>query len=163
MKYHQEDKIGVLFVCMGNICRSPTAEAVFRHKVESARLSGKFIIDSAGTHDYHIGGSPDERASRAARSRGYNMESLRARQVEREDFLRFDYILAMDRQNLAILQRIAGPELQAKARLLMEFSRDYEEQEVPDPYYGGKQGFENVLDQVESATSGLLEEILATR
>ncbi|MBY0579368.1 MAG: low molecular weight phosphotyrosine protein phosphatase [Burkholderiales bacterium] len=157
------EKIGVLFVCMGNICRSPTAEAVFRHKVEAARLGDRFVIDSAGTHGYHVGGSPDERAIRAARSRGYDMDRLRARLVEKEDFLRFDYILAMDRQNLAILHRMAEPQLQSKARLLMEYSRDYEEKEVPDPYYGGLRGFETVLDRVESATNGLLKEILAAR
>src|SRR5487761_1904338 len=137
------EKVSVLFVCMGNICRSPTAEAVFRQKVESARLDGQFVIDSAGTHGYHIGSTPDERAIRAARSRGYDMAGLRARQVAREDFLKFDYILAMDRQNLAILHGIAGPELQSKARLLMEFSDDFNEKEVPDPYYGGMRGFEN--------------------
>ncbi len=148
---------------MGNICRSPTAEAVFRHKVEAARLGDRFVIDSAGTHGYHVGGAPDERAIRAARSRGYDMDRLRARLVEKEDFLRFDYILAMDRQNLAILHRMTEPQLQSKARLLMEYSRDYEEKEVPDPYYGGLRGFETVLDRVESATSGLLKEILAAR
>ena len=156
-----KDKTSVLFVCMGNICRSPTAEAVFRQKIAAAGLSDRILIDSAGTHDYHIGHSPDERAVRAARSRGYDMSGIRARQVERGDFLKFDYILAMDRQNLDILQRIAGPELQAKARLFMEFSRDFTEKEVPDPYYGGAQSFERVLDRVESASLGLIEEILS--
>lgn len=158
-----KEKIGVLFVCMGNICRSPTAEAVFRQKIEAAGLAGRVHVDSAGTHRYHVGNSPDQRAVRAARSRGYDMQGLRARQVAKEDFLKFDYILAMDRQNLEILQRVAGPELQGKARLFMEFSRDFEGKEVPDPYYGGAQGFENVLDRVESASLGLLEEILAAR
>ncbi len=148
-------------MCMGNICRSPTAEAVFRQKIEAAGLSDKVLIDSAGTHDYHIGHSPDERAIRAARSRGYDMSGIRARQVDRGDFLKFDYILAMDRQNLAMLQRIAGPELQGKARLFMEFSDEFQEKEVPDPYYGGAQGFERVLDRIESAANGLIEEILS--
>ncbi len=154
-------KASVLFVCMGNICRSPTAEAVFRQKIEAAGLSDDILVDSAGTHDYHIGHSPDERAARAARSRGYDMSGIKARQVERGDFLKFDYILAMDRQNLAMLQRVAGPELQGKARLFMEFSKEFTEKEVPDPYYGGARGFERVLDMVESAASGLIEEILS--
>ena len=159
----QNGKIGVIFICMGNICRSPTAEAVFRQKAEAAGIGGEVIIDSAGTHDYHVGHSPDERAVKAARSRGYDMSGLRARQVSREDFRKYDYILAMDRQNLAVLQQIAGPELQSKARLFMEYSSEFLEKEVPDPYYGGMRGFENVLDRVESASSGLLKAILAAR
>ncbi|NNM81872.1 MAG: low molecular weight phosphotyrosine protein phosphatase [Burkholderiales bacterium] len=158
-----KEKVSVLFVCMGNICRSPTAEAVFRQRVEAAGLGRTILIDSAGTHGYHIGLPPDERASRAARSRGYDMSGLRARQVEKADFRKFDYILAMDNQNLSILKRIAGPELESKARLFMEFSPDRQEREVPDPYYGGSQGFERVLDMVESASNGLLREILAAR
>ena len=154
------EKTGILFICMGNICRSPTAEAVFRQKVEAAGVGERVFIDSAGTHDFHVGHPPDERAVRAARSRGYDMSRLRARQVSREDFLKYDYILAMDRQNLTILQQIAGPELQSKARLFMEYSSEFQEKEVPDPYYGGAKGFESVLDRVESASNGLLKEIL---
>ncbi|MHB1099032.1 MAG: low molecular weight protein-tyrosine-phosphatase [Burkholderiales bacterium] len=159
----KNEKTGILFVCMGNICRSPTAEAVFRKMAEEAGLIEKIFIDSAGTHDYHIGRPPDERSMRAAKGRGYDMSGLRARQVEAKDFLHFDYILAMDRNNLAILKRIAGPGLQGRARLFMEFSRDFTDLEVPDPYYGGAQGFETVLDRVESASRGLLAEIAAAR
>jgi len=144
---------------MGNICRSPTAEAVFRHYVESAGLSGQILIDSAGTHDYHIGDPPDLRTQRAAQQRGYDMSGLRGRQVEEDDFHRFDYVLAMDKANLAILQRLAPPDGTAKARLFLEYARHHAEREVPDPYYGGADGFERVLDMVEDAAEGLLHEI----
>jgi len=106
---NNKKKIWVIFVCMGNICRSPTAEAVFRHYVENAGMSGQILIDSAGTHDYHIGDKPDARAQRAAQQRGYDMSQLRGRQVEESDFRQFDYVLAMDRANLAILQNITPP------------------------------------------------------
>ncbi|HUW75043.1 MAG TPA: low molecular weight protein-tyrosine-phosphatase [Gallionella sp.] len=149
----------VLFVCMGNICRSPTAEAVFRHYVESAGMSADIFIDSAGTHDYHIGDKPDARAQHAARQRGYDMSELRGRQVGGDDFRHFDYVLAMDSANLAILQQIAPPDSNTRARLLLEFSRHHRERDVPDPYYGGADGFERVLDMVEDAAQGLLEEI----
>ena len=149
----------VLFVCMGNICRSPTAEAVFRHYVESADMSADIFIDSAGTHDYHIGDKPDARAQHAARQRGYDMSEMRGRQVGEDDFRNFDYVLAMDSANLAILQQIVPPNSNTKARLLLEFSRHHRERDVPDPYYGGADGFERVLDMVEDAAQGLLEEI----
>lgn len=157
------EKTRILFVCMGNICRSPTAEAVFRRMVEEAGATERFDVDSAGTHAYHIGNPPDERSMRAAKRRGYDMTALRARQVGREDFMKFDHILAMDMDNLSILKRIAGPEHEGKARLFMEFSDEYQEKEVPDPYYGGAQGFEIVLDRIESASNGLLQAILAAR
>jgi len=146
---------------MGNICRSPTAEGVFRHQVSEAGQSDKIIIDSAGTHDYHIGSSPDRRAQQAALQRGYDLGSLRGRQVGPGDFHEFDYILAMDRENLANLLKVCPPQERHKLKLFMEFSRGFSEREVPDPYYGGSQGFENVLNMVEDAASGLLEEILA--
>jgi protein-tyrosine phosphatase len=152
-------KIGVLFVCMGNICRSPTAEAVFRHYVENAGLSEQIQIDSAGTHDYHIGDPPDARTRRAAQQRGYDMEGLCGRQVEAEDFKRFDYVLAMDRANLAILQRLAPSASGTQAQLFLEYARHHAEREVPDPYYGGADGFERVLDMVEDAAEGLLQHI----
>ena len=151
--------VKVLFICMGNICRSPTAEAVFRHYVESAGMSADILIDSAGTHDYHIGDKPDARAQHAARQRGYDMSELRGRQVGEDDFRQFDYVLAMDSANLAILQQIAPPDSNTRARLLLEFSRHHRERDVPDPYYGGADGFERVLDMVEDAAQGLLEEI----
>lgn len=151
--------VKVLFVCMGNICRSPTAETVFRHYVESAGVSEHILIDSAGTHAYHVGDPPDLRSQRAALQRGYDMSKLRGRQVSREDFRRFDYVLAMDSSNLGILQRLATPDSNAMTRLFLEYARHHAEREVPDPYYGGEDGFEHVLDMVEDAAQGLLEEI----
>jgi protein-tyrosine phosphatase len=156
---NNKEKVSVLFICMGNICRSPTAEAVFRHYVENAGLSERFLIDSAGTHGYHAGDPPDSRAQRAAQQRGYDMGKLRGRQVRADDFRIFDYVLAMDRANLAILQRITPIDSDVQARLFLEFARHHNEREVPDPYYGGMGGFERVLDMVEDAAQGLLEEI----
>lgn len=155
-------KIKVLFVCMGNICRSPTAEGVFRRQVSEAGQADLVVIDSAGTHNYHIGSPPDNRAQQAALQRGYDLSGLRGRQVGARDFYEFDYILPMDRENLANLSQICPPQEQHKLKLFMEFSRGYSEREVPDPYYGGNQGFENVLNMVEDAGLGLLEEILAS-
>lgn len=154
-----KNKVSVVFVCMGNICRSPTAEAVFRHYVENAGLAECILIDSAGTHDYHIGAAPDLRAQRAAQQRGYDMSGLRGRQVEEGDFHRFDYVLAMDEANLAILQRLAPQDANARVRLFLEYARHHAEREVPDPYYGGAEGFERVLDMVEDAAQGLLQDI----
>lgn len=154
-----KEATSVLFVCMGNICRSPTAEVVFRHYVENAGLSASILIDSAGTHDYHIGHAPDMRSQQAAAQRGYDMAGLRGRQVERADFESFDYILAMDRANLAILQYLAPRGCKKHLGLFLDFARRGGEREVPDPYYGGEQGFENVLDMVEDAASGLLQHI----
>lgn len=142
---------------MGNICRSPTAEGVFRKVVESAGLDNRIMIDSAGTHDYHNGEPPDKRAQDAAAKRGYDLSSLRGRQVGIQDFWEFDHILAMDRDNLANLQRICPAEHAHKVTLFLAHSRRFHQQEVPDPYYGGRQGFENVLDMIEDASRGLLE------
>jgi protein-tyrosine phosphatase len=150
----------VLFVCMGNICRSPTAEGVFRQRVREAGLEQRITIDSAGTHDYHIGKPPDRRAQAAAAGRGYDLSGLRGRQVEKRDFDEFDYILAMDAENLTNLNRIKPAGHKAQVRLFLEFARDHALREVPDPYYGGDQGFEQVLDMVEDAASGLLQHIL---
>jgi len=144
---------------MGNICRSPTAEAVFRHYVESAGLAEYILIDSAGTHDYHIGHPPDSRAMQAAQQRGYDMSGLRGRQVEKSDFMRSDYVLAMDSANLAILHRMTPPSSDAHVGLFLEYARHHAEREVPDPYYGGADGFERVLDMVEDAAEGLLQHI----
>jgi len=146
----------VLFVCMGNICRSPMAEGVFRHHVQQAGLEGLIAIDSAGTHDYHVGEAPDLRAQRAAGRRGYDLATLRGRQVSRADFLEFDYVLAMDEVNLRALERLCPPQHAHKLKLFMEFGVNAAPREVPDPYYGGDQGFERVLDMVEDASQGLL-------
>lgn len=152
----------VLFVCMGNICRSPTAEGVFRYLVEQQGLSGKIIVDSAGTHDYHIGDAPDARSQAAAARRGYDLSGLRARQIVRNDFSAFDYVLAMDENNLALLQQQCPDDCRDRLKLFLEFADDGALREVPDPYYGGAQGFEQVLDLVENAGRGLLLDIIKT-
>lgn len=151
-----KEKVSVLFVCMGNICRSPTAEGVFRHHVEQAGLGGQIHIDSAGTHAYHVGDPPDRRAKAAAERRGIQLGDLRARRVSDEDFDRFDYVIAMDMDNLERLREQSPPTHHDKVRLFLEFS-SLREREVPDPYYGGAAGFERVLDLVEDASRGLLE------
>lgn len=152
-------KISVLFCCMGNICRSPTAEVVFRSRVEEAGLAQQISIDSVGTHDYHIGDPPDQRTQRAARQRGYDLSSLRGRQVEVADFSRFDYVLAMDNANMAILYRLCPQHQRDRLGLFLEYANRHKEREVPDPYYGGEDGFERVLDMVEDAAAGLLQHI----
>jgi len=146
----------VLMVCMGNICRSPTAEGVFRYFVEEAGLSESIEVDSAGTHAYHTNEPADRRAQAAAKRRGYSMSDIRARRVRDDDFERFDVIIAMDRDNLAMLVDQADAEHHDKIRLFLEYSA-VQETEVPDPYYGGGAGFERVLDLVEEASRGLLE------
>lgn len=156
---NNKEKVGVIFICMGNICRSPTAEAVFRRYVEQAELASHIHIDSAGTHDYHIGAAPDPRTQQAARQRGYDMSKLRGRQVEATDFARFDYVLAMDMANLSILERLRPRDAQSHLGLFLEFAARHIEREVPDPYYGGADGFERVLDMVEDAAAGLLQHI----
>lgn len=154
MKANEETSI--LLVCMGNICRSPTAEGVLRHKLESAGLLDRVRLDSAGTHDYHVGKAPDRRAQDAARNRGYDLSALRARQVSRRDFSDFDLILAMDRDNYQSLLQACPEPQRHKVRLFLSFSGQYANQEVPDPYYGGSQGFDHVLDMVEDAADGLI-------
>jgi protein-tyrosine phosphatase len=146
----------ILFVCMGNICRSPTAEGVTRALAERQGLAHGFEFDSAGTHGYHIGKAPDARASATAAGRGYDLSSLRARQVNDYDFVRFDRILAMDRDNLDLLLQACPEEHRGKLGLFLEYAGSFDEEEVPDPYYGGQEGFERVLDMVEDAASGLL-------
>jgi len=153
------DRIGVLFVCMGNICRSPLAEGVFRHRVEQTGLSHLIQIDSAGTHGYHIGARPDPRAQAAATRRCYDLSGVRARQVTREDIEVFDYVLAMDLENLAYLYSLASPEHRDKAQLFLDYGCNTDFREVPDPYFGSQEGFELVLDLAEDASDGLLSDI----
>jgi len=148
--------VRVLFVCMGNICRSPTAEGVARRLVEREGLGDCVAIDSAGTHAYHVGEPPDRRARQAAARRGYDLSAIRARQVEAADFLRFELILAMDRANLAALEELCPEGQKHKLRLFLSYARRAREDEVPDPYYGGGSGFERVLDLIEDAAEGLV-------
>jgi protein-tyrosine phosphatase len=152
-------KTRVLFVCTGNICRSPTAEGVFRHFVETARMTHAIESDSAGTHGYHIGEPPDPRAQEEAAARGYDLSALVARRVVPEDFHRFDVLLAMDRGHHAQLSRIAPPEAGQRLRLFMEFAGEGWPRDVPDPYYGSRRGFSQVLDMIEAGAEGLLSAI----
>lgn len=152
----------VLFVCMGNICRSPTAEGVFRALLAREALEERVFVDSAGTGGWHAGEPPDARASAAAAKRGYDLSAQRARQVSLNDFHHFDFMVAMDAQNIRDLRAIAPASLREKPRLLLEFARTpLPTREVPDPYYGGVDGFDRVLDLVEAGCEGLLHEVAA--
>lgn len=151
--------VKVLFVCLGNICRSPTAEGVFRKLVRDEKLEHLIEIDSAGTHAYHIGEPPDERAQAACARRGIDISSLRGRKAVAGDIDKFDYVLAMDRENYEDLHDICPPGQESRIRLFMEFAPDRPEEEVPDPYFGGASGFDRVLDMIEDAARGLLEDI----
>lgn len=157
-------RIGVLFVCLGNICRSPLAEAVFRDLVEREGLTDRFVIDSAGTSDYHTGDPPDPRTTELARRRGLVVDHA-AKQIRPDDLDRFDYVLAMDSRNLRKIERLIGERhRRAEVRLLRLFdaaARD--DPEVPDPYFGGPRGFEDVHDMIERACAGLLEHIVSSR
>ena len=150
------DAPSVLFVCLGNICRSPTAEAVFRAKATQAGLRLK--IDSAGTHGYHIGKGPDPRSEQAGKARGYDFSGLACRRVDDDDFEKFDYILGMDAENVKNLKKRCPEELHARIHLFLSFA-DSDFDEVPDPYYGGLKGFELVLDLIEAASDGLLKQL----
>lgn len=149
----------VLFVCLGNICRSPTAEGVFRALCEKEGAGVRIRIDSAGTAAYHVGKPPDRRAQAAARRRGVELSALRARQVSDEDFEQFDYVLAMDEENLRELHRRCPAVLHSRVRLFLDFAPQQPVREVPDPYYGDGDGFETVLDLVEAASEGLLRDV----
>ncbi len=151
--------VKVLFVCMGNICRSPTAHGVFVKILEDQSLTSVVQVDSAGTHAYHIGKGADERSQLAASRRGVDLSALRARQVKPADFHEFDYVLAMDDDNLQHLEMICPVEQRKKLQLFMTFAPQMKKREVPDPYYGGGSGFEQVLDLVEAAAEGLLQDI----
>lgn len=146
----------VLFVCMGNICRSPTVEGVARVVIQRAGLEDQFELDSAGTHDYHVGEAPDRRSQQAALTRGYDLSLLRARQVGKDDFTRFDKILAMDLRNLTALRELCPLHLHHKLELFLRYADGFDDEEVPDPYYGGATGFERVLDMAEAGVKGLI-------
>lgn len=151
----------ILFVCMGNICRSPSAEAVLRELAQREFPQLQLTVDSAGTHGYHIGDPPDRRSIAAGRARGYDLAPLRARQVERADFARFDWLLAMDEANLARLRQLAPAGQIERARLFLEFAGESSRADVPDPYYGGPADFELVLDLLEGASRRLLHRLSA--
>lgn len=149
----------ILFVCLGNICRSPTAHGVFQALVRQRDLESAIGVDSAGTGGWHVGEVPDRRATAAARERGYDLSSLRARQVTAADFAAFDYILAMDRDNLRNLEALRPAGYEGQLRLFLDYHPDPSTRDVPDPYYGEGDGFDFVLDLVEEASRGLLREI----
>ena len=146
----------VLFVCLGNICRSPTAEGVFRHTIAQAGLASHFHVDSAGTGDWHVGNPPDRRAIAAARRRGYDLTPLRGRQVDVADFRRFGWILAMDRYNLRALNALRPRDYAGHLGLFLDFAPELGLTEVPDPYNGETEAFELVLDLTEHASRGFL-------
>ncbi|MGM9485445.1 low molecular weight protein-tyrosine-phosphatase [Roseateles sp. NT4] len=150
----------ILFFCMGNICRSPTAEGVMRARLKAAGLD--IEVDSAGTHGYHVGAPPDERSQEHALKRGYDLSALRARKLLAEDFTRFDLVLAMDDDNLANAERLCPPSQRHRLKLLMDYAPQAGKHHVPDPYYGGEAGFEEVLDLVEAACDGLIASLKPT-
>lgn len=153
----------ILFVCTGNICRSPTAEGVARHAIRAAGLEGVIEVESAGTHGYHVGEAPDPRTRKAAEKRGYDLSTLRARKLEPADFEAFDLLLAMDIGHLEIMKRNCPDEHRAKVRLFMSYARRFKADEVPDPYYGGERGFDLVLDYCEDAVGGLVDVLRSSR
>ena len=152
-------QVKVLFVCMGNICRSPTAEGVFTKLVQDQNLTDVIEIDSAGTHAYHVGEAPDPRSQKTALKRGIDLSSLRARRAVSADFEKYDYVLAMDRENQRGLEAICPIGQEYKLQLFLSYAPNLEHEEVPDPYYGGPHGFERVLDMIEEASHGLLQDI----
>ena len=159
--FARRESMRILFVCMGNICRSPTAEGVFRHLARERAPHLAIEVDSAGTHDYHVGEAPDRRAVAAAARRGIDLSGLRARMVDESDFERYDLLVAMDRLNREVLLDRSPEAYRDRVRLMMEFAPSTDVADVPDPYYGGPVGFERVLDLVEEAARGLLDELLA--
>ncbi len=160
-QFMSQPSLRILFCCMGNICRSPSAEGVFRHVLATQAPQLQVEIDSAGTHAYHIGDPPDQRSVAAARRRGIDLSGLRARVVVEQDFTYYDLILALDEDNLALLRERAPQSHHDRIRLMMEFAPAATSSVVPDPYYGGAQGFEQVLDLLEEASQGLLQALLS--
>lgn len=152
-------KIRVLMVCMGNICRSPMAHGVFAERIREAGLDHAIEVDSAGTHSYHVGEPPDRRAQAAARARGYELSGQRARRLEADDFREFDYVLVMDDENLRNARTLQPTDGKARLHRFLEFAGSRREREVPDPYYGGSQGFATVMDLVEEAATGFLSHL----
>jgi len=154
------NQIKVLFVCMGNICRSPTAEGVFNKVIKDMGKHDHFLVDSAGTHAYHIGEPSDSRSQQTARGRGVDLSNIRARKVAPVDFEYFDHILAMDSDNYQLLMSASPSEHQHKVELFLDYAPKRSEQDVPDPYYGGANGFEHVFDLVEDASKGFYYTIM---
>ena len=155
----EKEMVKVLFVCLGNICRSPTAHGVFEHIIKEKGLVSDIEVDSCGTHAYHVGSAPDQRSQEVAKQRGFQLSHLRGRRVEMSDFEYFDYILAMDRENLSNLESMCPTQYSDKISLFLDFAPSRSESEVPDPYYGGPKGFDIVIDMIEVASEGLLEDI----
>ena len=153
-------KPAVLFVCLGNICRSPTAHGVFRHLLMKHNMIDKVVVDSAGTGNWHVGAQPDKRAQATATTKGYDISDLRARRVDIEDFHKFDYVLAMDWRNLDHLRALCPKECNPHIGLFLDYLGEGDGREVPDPYYGGDDGFDNVLNMIEKASTGLLKDLL---
>lgn len=151
--------VKVLFVCAGNICRSPIAQGVFESLLEREGLSGEVEVDSAGTHAYHAGEPPDPRAQRSAEKRGIDLGGQRARRIEQEDCERFDYVLVMDQENYSWVEPLCDG-LRAEVRMFLDYAPEHLETEVPDPYFGGAEGFERTLELAEAASCGLLDDIL---
>jgi protein-tyrosine phosphatase len=151
--------VSIPFVCLGNICRSPTAEGVFRSLIEQEGLAKHINVDSAGTSNWHIGGSPDRRATAAARNRGIDLSKQKARKIKVEDFETFDYILAMDRENIENLSNLSPARKESRLKLFLEFAYNVGRKDIPDPYYGCDNGFDLVLDLIEDASRGLLADI----
>ena len=149
--------IKVLFVCMGNICRSPTAEGVFNKVIKNKNAEHRFLVDSAGTHAYHIGEQPDPRSQQTARRRGVDLSKIRARKVSKLDFELFDHILAMDTNNLQLLLDASPIEFHHKITLFLDYASEHDERDVPDPYYSSSNGFEHVFDLIEDASKGFYE------
>ena len=158
-----KDPTKILFVCMGNICRSPTAEGVFRSMAHEAGLGERLVADSAGTHAYHLGEAPDPRSQAAAVKRGYDLSALRARRIDESDFRQFDLILAMDNDNLRGIERIRPAGGDAAVELFLRYADSGAPRDMPDPYYGGARGFDYVLDLVEDASRGLLDSLSRSR